>query len=770
MQYATVSLISVPDSSLINGIITDENGNFNVGTSAAGQYIVKINFIGYQTYYEDIALSSQNPAKSIGSVQLGSSSVDMDAVTVTANERAVEYKIDRKVVHVGEQYSALSGNAADILQNVPSIDVDIENNVSIRGNSDFTVLIDGRPSVLDGNEALQQMPASMIQNIEIITNPSAKFDPEGTGGIINIITKKRKITGLNGIVNLNAGVNNSYGGDILLNYRTEKFNFYGGFDYNERNYPGSAERRQETYSNDTIKYLNADGSYNRGRESYSGRAGIEWFPDNKNTISISGRYGYRLSTGEATTVYTEWSDFFPTEISYTNLEESYRGGNFYSLNTNYTHNFNGTNAEAEDHRLDVEVMLFNRDGTEESLNYLLDEEDNRVEGQKSTESGPGKGMNYRINYEQPFSNLVNIELGTEGRIREANETNELFFYQPANDEFIFQQPFSHDVTYTRNINGIYGLLRGEWNSLGYQLGFRGEYTYRVVDMKEEGTFNINRWDYFPTIHMSYQFNENNQMMASYSRRIDRPRGWYLEPFITWSDAFNVRRGNPDLQPEYIGSYELGYQRNFGESSSLSAEMYYHVTDNKIEGVREVYQDNIMLSTRANVGSDYALGTEIMLNTDFTKWWQSDISGNFYNYRVRGEIDGDPLDRETFTWSVEWNSIFKIGENTRIQITPEYDSREIEGQETEEATFEVDGAIRQSFLDNNLSLTLQVRDIFNTDRHESVTEGRNFNAYRLYTHRAPIVMLNMTWRINNYVNEGSNRSAGDGGGDEGGGEM
>ncbi len=766
MQYATVSLLTLPDSTLGNGIITDKNGQFKVGTSKAGSYILRINFIGYQTYYVDVILNAQNPVKNIGTVVLGSSSVDMDAVTVTANERAVEYKIDRKVVHVGEQYSALSGTAVDILQSVPSIDVDIENNVAIRGNSNFTVLIDGRPSVLEGNEALQQIPAGMIQNIEIITNPSAKFDPEGTGGIINIITKKRKITGLNGIIHANVGLDDKYGGDVLLNYRTKKFNFFGGIDYNERNYPGSVERRQETYSDDTVKYLNAEGDYNRARKSYSGRAGFEWFPDDKNTISLSGRYGYRLSSGMSTTEYEEWTNFSPAKTTYTNLENSMRGGNFYAINSDYTHNFNGTNAEAEDHRLDVHFMFYSREGEEESLNYLLDK-DTISDGQKSTENGPGKGINYRINYEQAFTKLVNIEIGTEGRIRESNESNGLYFYDAANDIFLFQSKFSNDVTYTRNINGIYGLLRGEFRKLGYQLGFRGEYTFRDVNMNEQGTFNINRWDYFPTLHMSYQFNENNQMMASYSRRIDRPRGWYLEPFITWSNAFNVRRGNPDLQPEYIGSYELGYQRNFGEASSVSAEMYYRVTDNKIEEVEEVYRDNIRLSTRANVGTDYALGTEIMLNTDFTEWWQSDISGNFYNYRVKGDINGEALDRESFTWSVEWNSIFKIAENTRIQINPEFDSREIEAQETESATFEVDGAVRQSFLDNNLSVTLQVRDIFNTDRHESETEGRDFHSYRLYLRRAPIVMLNITWRINNYRNDGGNGSMGEGGGDEGG---
>jgi hypothetical protein len=272
-------------------------------------------------------------------------------------------------------------------------------------------------------------------------------------------------------------------------------------------------------------------------------------------------------------------------------------------------------------------------------------------------------------------------------------------------------------------------------------------------MDEQGEFNIDRWDYFPSIHLSYSPGEKNQFMASYSRRIDRPRGWYFEPFITWSDAYNVRRGNPGLLPEYIGSYELAYQRMLNKTDFLSAELYYRETTNKIEWVREIYRDNIMLSTFANIGTDYALGSEIMLSMKNFDWWESDYSGNFYNYRVEGSVLGEELNRGQFTWSVEWNNIFKIGKSTRVQISAEYDSPEIEAQETESATFEFDAALRQSFLENKLLLTLQVRDVFATDRHESFIEATDFYSYRLYQHRAPIILLNLTFRINNFGKNG-----------------
>ncbi|MDF1573121.1 MAG: carboxypeptidase-like regulatory domain-containing protein [Bacteroidales bacterium] len=434
LQYATVALLSAPDSNIVNGMITDNRGRFTVSAESPGDYILSIDFIGYESYYTDIKLTQDRPSAGLGTIYLESASVDIEEVTIETNDRSIEYKIDRKVVHVADQYTAVSGTAVDVLKNVPSIDVDIEDNVSIRGNSDFTVLIDGRPSVLEGSEALQQFPAGMIKDIEIITNPSAKFDPEGTGGIINIITEKRTLTGLSGLVHADVGLDDKYGGDFLLNYRTEKFNYYLGGDYNNRNYPGTVERRQETYSGDTTSFRHSNGNYNRGYQRYSGRAGIEWFPDEKNVISLSGRYGSRAHLGSSTVDYEEWSNIVPERVRYTNLEQYERSGNYYSLNGEYTHNFNGENVEdGTEHRIDVNLMYYMREGNEESLNFLLDPDGERNDGQRSTENGPSTGFEYRVNYEQSFTRAFNIEAGVQGRRGVSNESNALYFYDPATE-------------------------------------------------------------------------------------------------------------------------------------------------------------------------------------------------------------------------------------------------------------------------------------------------------------------------------------------------
>lgn len=746
MEYATVTLLSYPDSALVDGIATDVKGEFVLDVKEPGRYILKVGFIGYERVNHEVELDRDSRHIDVDDIHLHPLAENIDQVTVRANEHSMEYQIDKKVVHVDEQYTSISGNAVDVLENVPSIQVDVEGNVSLRGNSNFTVLIDDRPTVLDANDALQQIPAGTIKDIEIITNPSAKYDPEGTAGIINIVTKKRSLEGISGIAHLDVGLADKYGGDFLLNYRKEHYNVYVGADYRDRTYPGFIESENKTYGPDTTFNLLSEGDRERRRKGYSARAGFEWFPNDRNTLTVSARYGSRGGESTSQTDYQEWNSYSTDRRLYDSRETSERGGNYLSLNSEYTHQFS-----SKDHKLDLQLMFYRREGDDNSVNLLRNREDEIQNGQKSLEGGPGTGLRYRLNYEQPFSDAFNIELGAQGRLGSSEEWNEMYYYNTSTGQYDLQDQFSHESEYARSTHAGYALASGELDNLGYQIGLRGEYTYRDIRMgTTDDNFNINRWDYFPTVHFSYQLPDDHQLMASYSRRIDRPRGWFLEPFLTWSDAYNVRRGNPGLQPEYINSWEMGYQKEF-DRNSVSLEVYYRSTDNRIERVRSVYEENIMLQTFANVGSDYSLGTELMTNLNLAQWWETSLTGNFYDYRVRGQLNQTDFDRHSFTWSLRWSNIFNITDNTRLQLNPFYRSPEVEAQERESGFFAMHGALRHSFMNNKLNLTLQVRDVFGTAKHESEIDGAGFYQYRLYSHESPIVMLNLTWRINNYKN-------------------
>lgn len=764
MEYSTVVLLSPVDSSQVDGIATDVDGTFKITTKNGGKYILHVGFIGYNSYQKEINIEENSRHLDVGEIMLIPRTENIDEVVVTANEHSVEYQIDKKVVHVSEQYTAISGTAVDILENVPSIQVDIEGNVSLRGNSNFTVLIDDRPTVLDANEALQQIPAGMIKDIEIITNPSAKYDPEGTAGIINIVTKKRSLEGISGIAHLDVGLDDKYGGDFLLNYRNEHYNVFVGGDITDRTYPGSRRTENFTYGTDTT-YLTQDGTHRRGWKRYSARAGFEWFPNDKNTLTLSGRFGTRGHEGTTNATFKEWSTANPVKEVYESDEYGDRAGNYFALNSEYSRQFS-----SKKHKLDVQLMLYQRKGESKSVNTLLNASNEITNGQKSLEGGPSQGLRYRVNYNHPFSEKLRVEAGAQGRLRDSEEWNEVYYYDLVNENYEIQPLFSHTSNYARSIHAGYALMSGELNNFGYQLGFRSEYTYRDIRMENvDDVFNINRWDYFPTVHFSYQLPKDHQLMASYSRRIDRPRGWYLEPFYTWSDAYNIRRGNPGLIPEYINSYELGYQKKLNKNS-FSLELYYRTTENRIEGIRSVYDENVMLRTYENVGTDYSLGTEVMFNVNLFKWWETSLTGNFYDYRVKGELEDVSFDKHSFTWSSRWSHIFNIAENTRLQINPSYRSPELEAQEKEAGFFYMHGAVRQSFYDNKLNLTLQVRDIFSTGKHESTIDTDSFYNYRLYEHKAPMIMLNVTWRINNYKNGRRQNRGGDGMNMEEGGEM
>ncbi|MGM0650848.1 MAG: TonB-dependent receptor domain-containing protein [Bacteroidota bacterium] len=750
MAYVTISLLHKSDSSIVTGTVTNNDGSFRLETKDTGNYLLQVSFMGFERKYMPVVIEQEDEEINLGEIRLKPASDMIDEVTVEGNKYAMDYEIDKKVIHVSKQHSNISGTAVDALQYAPSVQVDIEGNVALRGNSNFTVLIDGKPSILDATEALEQIPASSIKDIEIITNPSAKYDPEGTAGIINIITKKRSLNGLSGITHINGGLNDKYGGDLLINYKTDHVKLFVSGDYNKRTYPGSMENDNRFYTGDTTFYVQAEGDRERSRERYSFRAGVEWYPDEYNTLSLSARAGSRSSKGNYLTEYKEWNSAEPDVLNYLSNETGERGGDFFSFQTNYTYQWNS------EHKFDAEFNYYQRDGSDVTMNQLENEEGIIQSGQKSLEYGPSSGIRYRINYKKPFSDELKIEGGVQGRYRDSEEINEIHQFDTAASEYNLQEEYSHDVNYMRNIHAGYGLVRGEIRQqFGYQLGLRGEYTYRDIQLLDTGDeFLIDRWDFFPTTHISYKLNETNQIMASYSRRIDRPRGWFLEPFITWSDAYNVRKGNPDLQPEYTNAMEVAYQKEFGKHAA-SVELFYRTTDNNIERIRRVYREDIMMSTFENVGKEFSLGIELMVNTELFKWWEADITGNLYDYRIKGELDGRDFDDHGLTWNIRWNNSFRPWENTVVQFNPSYHGPEIEPQERETAYFRVDGSIRQSFFDKKLKVTLQVRDIFGTAKYESYTETPELYNYRLYEYKSPIVIVSISYSINNYKERSGN---------------
>ncbi|MCK4530269.1 MAG: outer membrane beta-barrel protein, partial [Candidatus Marinimicrobia bacterium] len=484
---------------------------------------------------------------------------------------AVTYKIDKRVIDAKQFLSARGGTAVEILENVPSVDVDIEGNVSLRGSSNFTVMIDGRPSVLEPQDALESIPAASIENIEIMTNASAKYEAEGGAGIINIVTMRDKRIGITGLASVNAGTNN-LGGNVLLNYTNEKITTYVSVDFSKRNFTGESYVERLLYFPDTTAEFISNGDRSRGRGGYGIKGGLDWFISKNDVIGISANYGPRASTGGSTTAYEiSYSDPITGTIfnsyDYTSYENSTRGGSRYSVIADYTHTFpekeeeNATRSKGQGpgghgsspsvsngnsstkHQIKFEASYSNWNMDEESFTYLVDVFGDTTEGQRTTEIGPSNSIRGKIEYKRPINKTSNFETGVNAKFNWKTDGNNVYYYEPLTGNFDLQDQFSNLTDYKQNTLSAFALYSAEFGLFGIQPGVRAEYTYREIDSDAtDSVYVIDRLHIFPTLHMSYQLPGYVQLMGSYTRRVSRPRGWQLEPFYTWWDAYNIRIG------------------------------------------------------------------------------------------------------------------------------------------------------------------------------------------------------------------------------------
>lgn len=747
LEYATVIVFTLPENQQLTGTVTEKEGTFTLENLPEGKFRIQVKFIGYKTHeIENLTLDQSHPSRDLGIIPLQPTVLPGEGVEIQANRPEFEYKIDRKVINVGQQQTAISGTAVDVLTNVPSVTVDVEGNVQLRGSSNFTVLIDNRPTPLDPNEALQQTPASAIEKIEIITNPSAKYDPDGTAGIINLILKKSHQGGITGTFNTNLGLDdltNRSGGDFLVNYRLPQLTLYFGADFNARSFPGTLQAEQRTSLRDTTLFRFSKGDQKRGGEGYGIRGGLDYSINEKNLLSVGFRVGGRSFEGNSNNYYQEWNSFNTWDHTYRSKDEMGRDGHFYSTNIDFKHTFS-----QPDHELLFQLIVGHNTGDEHNKNALFTQSDSLTEGQRATESGPFNDLRLKMDYTLPMGESKKIQAGYQNRLGTGSEKTERFFYDIPAGAYVYQAPFSHEIQYVHNIHSLYGTFSNNYKNLGYQIGLRGEYTGREIELKDTGEkFTIDRWDVFPTLHLSYTLTKGKQAMASYTRRVERPREWELEPFETWMDAYNVRKGNPDLQPEFIDSYEATFQSTVGKSL-FSVEMYYRVTHNKIERTQSLYAPRITLHSIDNIGQDYSFGSEIMWNFDVFRFWNINLMSNVYQYWVKGELFGESFSRESFNWSLRLNHTLQLGKTTRLQINSIYNSPSVSSQGRREENFFVNLGLRKEFWNRTVSATLQIQDVFKTQKFEFSNHAPNFYSEVKMKRKAPLFTLTLTYHLNN----------------------
>jgi len=754
MEFASIAVYSATDSSIVGGVITAANGSFEIKKLKAGKYFIYANFIGFEkTTVSNIVLTPSTSTKDLGQIELRVSNNQIDEVAVYADKARVEFKIDRRVVNVSQDLTATGGSAVEVLANTPSVQTDFDGNITLRGSSSFTVLIDGKPSVLQASDALRQIPASNIENIEIITNPSAKYDPDGSSGIINVVMKKNLKDSFSGLINLTAGVNNKYRGDMNFNYRTGKWNFIIGADFTDTHDKGTRDMNQELFSADTITTRQTSGNGDMIRKGKSLKGGFDYTINKKTSFGMTATIGDRNFENTNIGLQHTFTNM-GTRDSFMYLDNSsIRGGNFWSSDFNFQHKF-----DKKGHEIQALFYVSGNDGTdlEYQTRFNTDSEWQKIDANavyiRSNETSNQNEYRAKIDYSMPLNEKDKFESGYQARIEKQDELFNFENSATGNDPWVNDPKYSSSFNYSQDIQSLYATFSHAGDGFSYQLGMRGEYTDRnISSIKSPEAHTLKLYDFFPTLHFSQKLKNDFEFQASYSRRLNRPRSNDLEPFTSFMDQYNVRIGNPDLKPEYTGSYELTILKRH-KASFVSLESYYRNTMNLMTRIQTLGTDGIFVNTMANVNNDYSLGAELMANIEIKPGFRIIASGTLYNYWLKGAINGVNVDQSSTNFDSRLNLDMKLAKNTRVQLTGIYRGATASAQGTRDAMMFANIALKQDFLKNKLTATLQMQDIFGTMKFGGTTYGEGFRTNFKFQREPRVVQLTLSYKLNNFKNK------------------
>lgn len=753
IEFATVTLLNAKDSSVVNGMLTKSNGDFNLDHLPFGRFILKLNFLGYQTIFKNVTITPSNAQQDLGNFKLAPVAKALEGVSITAQQPQYTMNIDRKVFNVEKSLTTVGGTATDVLRQVPSVNVDIDGNVTVR-NATPQILVDGKPTAL----TLDQIPADAIESIEVITNPSAKYDASGQGGIINIILKKNKKAGINGMIRLGAGTHDKYNAGADLSIRQNPFNFYVNYNYFQNNeiYSGKnttnilSSPDHNTYSN-TQQYT--DGKNNRAFQF--GRFGLDYYLDNRNTISFEQSFfgGDFTNPETLTTSYLNNEKNLLASSIRDNLDKrSFRGSR---SQLSYTHNFI---KKDETFSAFVNYHVFHNSGSGNNFTNFYDSTGNftGTDEQRNNTSGKTTFVVSQADYANPIGEHGKFEAGLKSTIRNYNSVYNV--YDIINNFPIFNDSLSNDYKYLESVSAAYVDLSNQVNKFSYQVGLRAEQShYKGTLISKDVSYTNDYLSLFPSIYLSQKLTEHQEIQLNYSRRIDRPNFWQLIPYIDYSNPQNQRKGNPDLKPEFINSFELNYNNQFQKGNFLLSA-YFRNSNHDITSVYIPLNGDTLLTTFANANSTNTYGLELTLQNDITRWLNVTTNLNFYNTDIKaGNIQGDlakqgyvittDLNNSGFSWFAKMNANMQLPANFAIQLTGNYQAPQPTPQGKRLGSGSVDFAVRKDFLKNRAaSLTLSVSDIFNTRRFETrLTRGQVVQDNIRYP-ESQIVRLNFMYRF------------------------
>jgi len=752
--YANVSLLNIKDSSVVNGGVTNNKGEFVINDVRPGKYYSKVSFIGYKTtIITNINITNRNQAAELGIIKIVPSSIKMGDIVVRADKEMIVTNLDKQVINVDKDLVSSTGSALDVMQNIPSIQIDIDGNVSLRGNSNVTILIDGKPSGFAGvssNDVLTQIPANSIQSVEVVTNPSSKYDPDGTAGIINIVLKKKSNMGFNGVFNMNAGTGDKYNGTVNFNYRTGDLNFFGdmGGRFNQFNRTGLSDRTN-IFSSGT-SYLNQTNFSTNNMDMGNFHFGTEYLLDDFNTISGSVQYrnfrsnnhgninNYQLDSTSAL------SDYF---IDNTNGNRNLQGIN-YALDYSRDYAEKGRKLTADIMYLDFSM----NSASKTDMDYILTGGNPSTLPSNSidnTSINSNKELVIQSNYVYPFNETSRLEAGFKSSIRDINMDYNYFTLDPSSNDWINNPGRSNNFDYKEQIHALYAIYTGSEGDFKYQAGVRGEDAITKSTLLNDGTtFNTHYYKLYPSVYFAYEFSPVDEFRISYTKRVDRPRPWNLNPFINYSDSLNLSKGNPDLMPQYTDSYEMGYS-SFILDVNVYAALFLKQTTGLITRISTLLDNGVTMTTYQNIASQKNYGSELVGSGNIAPWWTYNANLSYFRTDINDPQYVTGNNSYSYSWTGRANSTWKFDKTLSLQLSYTYNSPTVTAQGRSDALYFTDLALKKDFLNNNLSVTLRATDIFNTRKYSGTTYGTGFTLYTEGQRDSRIFYLGISYNLNNF---------------------
>ena len=744
IEYGNIVLFQIKDSVMVTGTISDKMGKFEIDNIKFGMYYLKLSYIGYaEKYIDSIRVNPKSLNVDLGKILLDEQSIELGNVLVTGQKEMIINNLDKKVINVEKDLTTTGGTAVDVVGNIPSVTVDLDGNVSYRGNQNITILIDGKPSVLVGasnSDILNSIPASQIESIELVTNPSARYEPDGTSGILNIILKKRIDGGLNGSVSVNVGTRDKYNGSINLNYRTPYFNFFTSYDTRiARNENEGNSLRENNINNSTsfIEQVN-EGMFKHG--SHNVNFGFDYLHDDFNTFTLAYRY---RSFGFDTDGFIETSnkDSVKQLLNYFN-RQSVADRNMKGMN--YTLSYRRT-FESKGRELTADVIYsdHNMDRDEQTTQNNFDL--NFIPTTQFKENGLSSNSNnewtIQSNYINPIEGFGRIETGFKVSLKDLNSKNN-YLNLGTTQAWIEDITRKTNFDYEEQVYAVYGIYSNNINKFQYQVGLRVEQAN--VDGNESLSntkFNKNYFALYPTVHLVQVLPNNQEFQLSYSRRVERPNNRRLNPYVDKTDSLNIQYGNPELNPEFVNSLELGYSKLFGKTS-LTSSVFYRLTDDAITNYTILRDDSVTETTFINLAKSTSYGLELTATHPLFEWFRLNGSFSYFNTN----FESPEISTSDNSWISKLSSVIFLAKDFNLQFNANYNSPIITAQGKIKEVFSADFAAKKEFLDGQLSLTFRVSDIFNTREWDSQTFGTNFltNSYRKMESR--VAYLGISYRL------------------------